>query len=45
LAAPGGGDSITVSSDRTLLRRLVRDLVENAQRYGDSRFRVDLPVV
>ncbi|MGQ0583934.1 MAG: sensor histidine kinase [Reyranella sp.] len=30
------GESITVSGDRTLLRRLVRNLVENAQRYGGA---------
>ncbi len=28
------GEPVTVSGDRTLLRRLVRNLVENAQRYG-----------
>ncbi|MDI1286033.1 MAG: HAMP domain-containing sensor histidine kinase, partial [Reyranella sp.] len=28
------GQSVTVSGDRTLLRRLVRNLVENARRYG-----------
>ena len=28
------GESVTVSGDRTLLRRLVRNLVENARRYG-----------
>ncbi len=28
------GEPVTVNSDRTLLRRLVRNLVENAQRYG-----------
>jgi signal transduction histidine kinase len=28
------GTSVTVSGDRTLLRRLVRNLVENARRYG-----------
>ncbi len=30
------GQSVTVSGDRTLLRRLVRNLVENAQRYGGA---------
>ena len=30
------GQPVTVSGDRTLLRRLVRNLVENAQRYGGS---------
>ncbi|WP_422009726.1 sensor histidine kinase [Reyranella sp.] len=28
------GEPVTVDGDRTLLRRLVRNLVENAQRYG-----------
>jgi len=28
------GEPVTVSGDRTLLRQLVRNLVENAQRYG-----------
>lgn len=28
------GQPVTVSGDRTLLRRLVRNLVENARRYG-----------
>jgi len=28
------GEPVTVSGDRTLLRRLVRNLVENAERYG-----------
>lgn len=28
------GEPVTVSGDRILLRRLVRNLVENAQRYG-----------
>ena len=28
------GEPVTVSGDRALLRRLVRNLVENAQRYG-----------
>ncbi|KAF0102572.1 MAG: Osmosensitive K+ channel histidine kinase KdpD, partial [Rhodospirillaceae bacterium] len=28
------GEPVTVNGDRTLLRRLVRNLVENAQRYG-----------
>jgi signal transduction histidine kinase len=28
------GEPVNVSGDRTLLRRLVRNLVENAQRYG-----------
>ena len=48
------GQSVTVSGDRTLLRQLVRNLVENARRYGGdavclaaegggSRFRVYLP--
>ena len=30
------GQPVTVSGDRTLLRRLVRNLVENAQRYGGA---------
>jgi signal transduction histidine kinase len=30
------GQSVTVSGDRTLLRRLVRNLVENARRYGGA---------
>ena len=30
------GEPVTVSGDRTLLRRLVRNLVENAQRYGGA---------
>ncbi|TAJ40883.1 MAG: HAMP domain-containing histidine kinase [Reyranella sp.] len=30
------GESVIVSGDRTLLRRLVRNLVENARRYGGS---------
>lgn len=31
------GEPVTVSGDRTLLRRLVRNLVENAQRYGGGQ--------
>jgi signal transduction histidine kinase len=31
------GEPVTVSGDRTLLRRLVRNLVENAQRYGGGK--------
>jgi signal transduction histidine kinase len=30
------GQPVTVSGDRSLLRRLVRNLVENAQRYGGA---------
>ncbi|HQS15765.1 HAMP domain-containing sensor histidine kinase [Reyranella sp.] len=30
------GEPVTVSGDRTLLRRLVRNLIENAQRYGGA---------
>mgnify|MGYP000372924986 CR=1 FL=1 len=30
------GQPVTVSGDRTLLRRLVRNLVENARRYGGA---------
>jgi signal transduction histidine kinase len=30
------GEPVTVSGDRTLLRRLVRNLVENARRYGGA---------
>jgi len=30
------GQSVTVSGDRTLLRRLVRNLVENARRHGGA---------
>lgn len=30
------GEPVTVSGDRPLLRRLIRNLVENAQRYGGS---------
>ncbi len=30
------GEPVTVNGDRTLLRRLVRNLVENAQRYGGA---------
>ncbi len=29
-----GGDPVTVAGDRILLRRLIRNLIENAQRYG-----------
>ena len=30
------GEPVTVAGDRTLLRRLVRNLVENARRYGGA---------
>ncbi len=31
------GEPVIVNGDRTLLRRLVRNLVENAQRYGTGK--------
>lgn len=37
------GEPVTVSGDRTLLRRLVRNLVENAWRYG-GRTPIDVSV-
>ena len=39
------GEPVTVSGDRTLLRRLVRNLVENAQRYGGGKDGDDSVVV
>jgi signal transduction histidine kinase len=39
-----GGDPVTVEGDRLLLRRLIRNLVENARRYaGDGA--IDISVV